>query len=246
MDKKIQNLRKLQQYNNAKIAPFLKGVETASFSVDINRYFTDVDGTIIDKNNVVIPSILKTFYPVYLFGTYDKDGGYYHGLRTVNPSEGTYFVFNGVKGNFFNLLQFSGANNVRNQINDGDHILLYTDDPVNPNFFIWIVITSERRSYASILQNPNRLGMDIFSSKYFADNLLQFNESLQFITFNDIGDFQSREINPYMFKTTDYQQDGFIDIRMQYNLNNYIGIYFPMRFETDNISIIFRYTKLKI
>lgn len=242
-NKALENLKKLKKINNS-VALNLPANIRDSFRIDIKRIYTDTQGTVIDKNNVLIPDALKTDFPVYLFGCFDKDGGYFVGQKNIPAKKNTYFIFTSVYQNgFFDLFQLVGSGNIKEQLNIGDQLFLFTDNVYAPTVFCWIVLSCERLSYASILSNPVVNGIEIIKTKYFSDSLRQFNNSINFVSFDEIGRDKMDGISPLVFKDTDYEQDGFIDLDIRYNLNNYLGIYFYYLFTTNEISFIFEYKK---
>src|SRR6478609_7582332 len=56
----------------------------------IARYYTDVNGTIVDK--ALVPNALKVRYPITLFGQFDRNGGWKKSLQAVPVTPGTYFL----------------------------------------------------------------------------------------------------------------------------------------------------------
>ena len=242
MNKNDIALRKLQKINYAKLPEGISNIQS-SFKLVVRRFVTDVDGTIQDKS--WLPAFAQKKYPVWLFGNFDEAGGYYNGTKLFPLDAGLFYLYTQTVGRNFNLLNFSGANNIKDQLEIGDQVNVFSDSKQFPNFFVWIVITSERRSYASILRNPLNIGMDVFYMKLIVDNQAQFNEVWKLTKFNPIGDYNTDELSPLTYKTVDYQQQLLIDIPFKFAINNYHGLYMYMNFESDAFEIIFRYIKAK-
>lgn len=213
-----------------------------SFTLKVRRYFTDVDGTIVNKNTV--PPILKTKYPVYLFNKFDRDGAYKIANRTNPPLPGTFFAFTSVNQGGFDLLSYSGANNVKEQINTGDIVFVYTDDPNNPNFFIWLIYTIEERSFASILQNVPEKGLNLWKILYFTDSTIQASEQLTIVKENYLGVFISDNIAPLTYALPDYKQDDFIDILLTMKLSDYNGINTYFQFNTEQLDFDLKFVNI--
>ena len=70
--------------------------KNAAFYIEVNRYFTDVDGKVIDKNTV--PIALQTDYPFWMFGEFDRQGGYKQGNQVSPPNLNTPFLGAFTKG----------------------------------------------------------------------------------------------------------------------------------------------------
>lgn len=231
------NVRKIKSFAayQAAILP-----EHKSFKVSVKRYFTDTGGQILGKNTV--PSFAQTKYPVFLFGEFDRAGGYYMGHKEIAPQPGLFYIFNATVSNFFDFIQFSGVNTIVQNLTIGDHVIVYADDPLQPNFFVWFVISGERRAYSSILCNPLRDGIKVFNIKYFTDSFRQLTNDIVFINYDEIGTILSSDkVNPYTFKTPDYQQPDFIDLKINVKITNWNGIYFNYEFDCDNVEFIFNY-----
>lgn len=210
-----------------------------SFRLDVNRWFTTVDGEIIDKNSV--PSNLRTAYPVFLFGNYDKDGNYWIGQKNLPAFNRLQFYFIETYKGYFDQLTFSGFNNVIDKFSTGDILQVYTDNIKAPNYFVWLQISGERRAYSSILSNP--ANQTVFKTKFFTDDERQYLQNLIFVDMDDIGDYVLDYVNPLTFKTSDYAADGFIDIPVPFTIQKNFGLYFYFDFNADLNSFIFNYNK---
>lgn len=215
--------------------------------VIVKRFFTDVDGVIQDKNTIT--DNLKTDYPFFVFGDFDRQGGYNTGLKVMPTLAGQYMMTfvegNGVTSQ--TITGFNGFNNVRSQIKVGDIVHVYTDSLTAPQYFIWIILSSVNGSIASMVGNSEthqrdgvlgKLYMDHF--QYFTDNAdAQWNKAINFVRSTNIASFSNNPVQPYIFKTPYTEQDGFIRIGCHFNLDQYqsIGTYFL--FATEEIQFIF-------
>lgn len=233
-----KGLKRLQSQN--RMLSTAKLDKYPSFRVQVRRFVTNVDGTIIDKNT--LPAFARVKYPVWLFNAYDAAGGYFAGIRNYPVGQGLFYLYNDTYGNTFNLLNFSGANNVKERLTIGDQFFIFSNSEQFPSFFVWIVLSVELRAYGSILNNPLDRGMNILSLQYNADNTLQFQEPIGIVKQNEIGNVNKDEFAPIQYKTPDYQQDTLVLIPFKnFRLNNYVGNYFYMLFDTDQIDMIYRY-----
>lgn len=234
----IENLQKLQAANRNLVN--IPKEKRKSFRLDIRRFYTDVNGQILDKSTV--PDALKVKIPVYIFGNFDKDGNYFIGQKNfpIDNNVLTYYYTETYKG-YFDQLSFSGFNNLQDQLRTGDILQVYTDDIKAPTYFVWIVISGEQRAYSSILAHP--ANQSVFNTKYFSDSELQYLENLFYVKIDEVGNYKIDSINPFVFKNRYYGADGFIDIHNKFSITNFFGIYFYYKFDTDLISLIFNYEK---
>ena len=113
LSEQTRNINKLINHNKAYLESVPK-INYDSFSLKISKFYTDVDGTILDKSTV--PDALMVPFPVYLFNAYDQAGGYLVSNRQLPEQPGTFYLYNATINGAFDLLQFSGANNIRNQL----------------------------------------------------------------------------------------------------------------------------------
>lgn len=214
-----------------------------SFSIKVSKFFTDVDGQIIDKNSV--PIGLQTKYPVFLFNTFDHNGAYKISL-TDTPVQGDAFFYRFyVESEGYDPLQFSGFNTIESQITTGDLVFVFTDDLANPNFFIYLIHSITNRSVASIIKTLPCSGLEMGMLKLFYDNTLNFNELLRFVKTNQLGIYKSDSIAPLAYKTPDYQQVNVIDISLKnFRLTPYLGINTYIQHTSDILEFDFEFLNI--
>ncbi len=239
-DNKLSNLRKLDAYNKSKIRELEAGVNE-SFSITVSKFVTDTDGKII--SNTSIPVQYQQKLPVYLFGEFDRAGGYSIGNRLTPPINDLVYILNDTVGNTFDLLSFSGTNNIKNKLTTGDLYFLYSDSASFPTFFIWVIISAQQRAYSSILKNPIVQGLNVELIKFTTDNDAQFGESWQLVNYNMTGDYKRDFIEPYLYRPPETQQSNLIDMTFSYKIFNFSGIYFYMLYDSDLMSLNFNYKK---
>lgn len=224
-------------------------VKCHSIPVTIKRYFTDVNGTIVDKNTV--PDALKTFYPFFVFGEFDRQGGYGMSLKALAPDPSTKYLLSFVNGNAFMSQMiaggFSGVNDIKNFIAVGDLVHVYTDDNQNPNYFIWIVQTFNQGSLGSVLNNAASAQKDgligpitLESWKFHADNENQFGQPFWLIRSTNITTIQVNQLQPNVFKDPFVEQINLIEVTASFNLDQYLGIGVKFLFDTDIITMNFK------
>ena len=213
-----------------------------SIPLKITRYFTDVNGTIVDKT--LVPASLQTKYPVFLLGQFDRNGGYKKSIASVSPMSNTFYFMSFVQGINSPFLAFTGLNNIKGVIKTGDIVEVYTDNIETPTYFIWFIITAEPVSIASIISNTettqkdNRIGaLYIKNYNYVTDNSSQYFEPIYYTFFDNIGNFRYDTVQPYMFKTPFTEQSGILTIDTDFKLDQYIGINMYFLFSTNEITL---------
>jgi len=221
----------------------------------ISRYYTDVNGTIVDK--ALVPVNLQVRYPITLFGQFDRNGGWKKSLQAVPVTPGTYFLMTFTSGINQPFLAFTGANNIKGKIGLGDVVNVFTDDLENPNYFIWFVLSSDTVSLSSVvsntesIQNDKRIGVLNLKeiNYYFAGSteaiiLEQFSQPLNFLNFDNIGNFRGDDIQPSMFLNPFVRQRGFLTISTPFQIDQYKALVFYMVFNVDSIQMDFIVKKL--
>lgn len=220
----------------------------------VTRYFTDVNGTIVDK--ATVPNKLKVSYPVMFFGQFDRNGGWKKSLQRVPTMPGTFFLMTYTAGINQPFLSFTGANNIKGQIGLGDIVNVFTDDLENPNFFIWLVISSNTVSLSSIVYNTEstqadgRIGalflkeINYFIAGSVQDTRAQFDQSLNFLNFDNVGNFRGDTIQPSIFLNPFVFQKGFLTISTPFKIDQYKAMIFYMIFNIDSLQMDFIVKKI--
>jgi hypothetical protein len=224
-----------------------------TIGISITRYFTDVDGKILDKTSLAIPNNLKVSYPFWMFGAFDHFGGYQLGNQAAPAHGGSVYLCSFVNGRqtSYSITQFSGFNTIQPKLKIGDIIHVFTDNLTNPTFFIWIVQSCDLTPLASIVANSqstqqdNRLGqLNIINLKYQTPNVLQWNQAFNFLFPDNIGDYRTDSYQPLVWRTPQSGFTGTIDIKMKFNIDQYLEIYSYILFSTDSINFTFTVEKL--
>jgi hypothetical protein len=206
-----------------------------TINITVSKYYTDTDGIIIDKNT--LPNNLQEKIPFYLFGKFDKDSHYPIGRKLLPPLGGVKF-YNLYNGSSYDFLIFSGANQIRSRIKGGDMVIVYTDDPINPNYFIWIVVSGNLLPIDSIFNNLDGTLRTDFINYESIQNRENYGENLQYVTFDKIGNQKTQTINPQgIYLPPSTEQNDILRMDLKIVLNNFFGLYSYILFDTDNLSI---------
>lgn len=234
-----------QFYNGSN--PVLQQVHT--IPVQVRRFYTDVDGAIVDK--VTVPAALQTKYPIFLFAQFDRNGGYKRSLQVAPPMPGTHYLMTYTQGITSPFLSFTGFNTIKSMLKTGDVVYIYTDNIENPNYFIWIVLSCDTVSLASIVSNVESTQQDervgalfLKEFNYYVDVRSQFDEAIFFTKFDNIGNYRTDSINPSMNLNPHVEQVGLLTIAAPFKLDQYIGIALYMQYASDSIGFDFQVIKI--
>lgn len=235
-------------YPRKAILPIVKrDPRLADIQVNVKRFFTDVDGTILDKNNVAIPSGMKVDYGFSLFGEFDRQGGYalmnkIIGVQGIAKWVGTY-----VYGKNDGFLQFNTFGGIYDQMTIGDIYHVYTDDLNNPNFFVFVIISNPFAAMGSITANTAfqqieamQKYLDIANFKLFVDNNGQYTAPITLITTDSIGTNKKDSLNPYASRSVDDKQNEFIQVNVSMKITQYTQIASIIKFNSDVVNYEFK------
>lgn len=215
------------------------------FPIQVRRYFSDVDGGEIAKG--AAPAAMQISYPVYMFGNFDKGGGYRIANGQCPALGGTFYVMTYVHGFGQSFLPFNGGlNTIKNKLLIGDIVSIFADSLDFPTTFVWIVQSNPNTSLCAVVENlESETGiLPVEKFQYFADSNAQYGEAFRFDKANRVGDFKENQHNPNVFKSPDFtNQNNFIDIRLKFKLDQYLGINFYFQFVTNVINFNFLINK---
>lgn len=232
------------------VAPNTVLVRKHTIPVIVKKLYTDVDGVVIDKNT--IPAAIQKKVPVFLLGGFDLEGGYKIGLQSIAPDENLKYLLtfvNGKGSSFANVVGFSGLSTIQGYLKTGDIVQVYTDDLLNPSYFIWIVVQNTYASIASIIgntestQNDKRIGpIMIEEIHYKADIEDQLKEAIQILHYSNIGTWRANQIDPLgMYRTPFDVQTGLVRIPLKpLLLTQYFGLAMSIVFDSDSFQIDFK------
>lgn len=227
-----------------------------SVPITVKRFFTDVDGVILAKNDVLIPAAMKVRYPVLMFGTFDMNSGYRAGINVCAPGVGVNYLksfVNGISSTSYSVLGITGLNEIQGQLNLGDIVHVFCDDIQNPSYFCWIVQTSNGLSGLSSVimnlmtnQNDNRLGkLYIYEVMLNTSDPNQWKQVINFTVYDNLGNYSNDSINPKMFRGPFTELDNLIRLDTQFLADQYLGVNTFIDFDTDNLTFDFNIRKIE-
>jgi hypothetical protein len=220
-----------------------------TFSILVKRYFTDIDGALIDK--AAAPAVMQTDYPFFMLADFDRAGAYKQGIALLPPSNGVVYLCSFVYG--VGLLpegiQFNPNEQISGNLLLGDIVHLFADDRQSPTAFCWIVQTSQTVSVASVIGNTETEQDDKIIGRlycngfqYATDNQNQWDENLVLYTLDNLGDYKKNDLGNYVFKSPfiPNSQTQVIELEVKFPINQFIGLATYFAFDTDTIKFNFK------
>jgi hypothetical protein len=174
-----------------------------SIALNIRRYSTDANGTII--NDAIVPASMQVAYPFHLFGQFDKESGYAIADKATRDKNNTKLFSVYVWGLNSPLFFFNPLADINGKFQKGDVIFVYVDDLTSPTCFSFVIVNSQDGNYASIAAITMTTQLD--SNNWGAFKLFEIQESwtddaqldqLWFLIHTKFdGRFQSDNKSPY-------------------------------------------------
>lgn len=206
-------------------------------AIKVARYFTDVNGTVIDKTDAgLIAAGMVESYPVFILGEWDRQGGYRVGLSICPPIGNIRplitFV-NGVTGTSHNYITpFSIFNTIQQRLNIGDIVQVFVNDISSPSYFAWIVYSNNVAPLASIIANLATTQDDRRLMKLKATEInfvctnftLQLSEQWNYYHVDNIGRIKNNGISYNMFNTPMRVLPNVLTFQTSFDINQYVGI----------------------
>jgi len=127
-------------------------------SLNVKRYTTDANGTILD--DVAIPVNLKKPFPYYLFGEFDRNGGYAIADQVLSKLYGTILLGVYTWGNNTPLFFPNPLATINNEFRKGDMLFVYVDNLNAPSYYIFVVISAQNGPYVSLISQLNTTQLD--------------------------------------------------------------------------------------
>jgi len=222
--------------------------DQGSLNINVKRYVTDGNGAVISKN--ALPANLQKAFPVYLLGNFDRVGGYNIGQKTVPQPQGLPFVMTYVNGYSNTFLSQTGFTEVSNNFKIGDIISVFTDDLLNPSYYVFIVQTCDYGSLASIISNTQTQQQDGVIGKMVVKNIAyqvdqdnQISETWQMVTLDNLGQFKQQPFLPIMYKQPLYRLSDFVELPVSFLMTQFTSINFLMQFASDSLTVNLRIAK---
>lgn len=224
------------------------------------RYFTDVNGTIIDKADAgLVAAGMATSYPLFVLGEFDREGGYRTGLSQVSPVNVAGFdppkyltsFVNGVTGTSHSVVTpFSPFNTIQPQLKNGDLVTVYVDNAATPNYYCFMVLTNNYAAMSSIMSNLKSSQADRRLGKLFVYEInwysleAQWELPFNFIQSDNLGTWTNNPVQPSTFKTPFNVLEGFITVKTAFMLDQFMELAVLFLLASDTMSFNFNIQKI--
>jgi len=229
--------------------------KNAGLFVHVKRLFSDVNGALLLKTDPSIPPALLTNYPFWMFGEFDRLGGYRVGNQINPPLPGTFYVTSFVNGVDTPFLFGTGLNTVQNFINVGDVVHIFTDNLNAPSTYVWIIQHCDSASLGSVYANataPENQKIDIEGINYFAytagDPVKQFSQNINLTRMDVLGTYVNQPFPPTGFYQIDDKQAYFIRIPLKTQVDQYnlISSYIDFTIDDVQLSLLLKKNTIKV
>jgi hypothetical protein len=222
--------------------------KNTGLTVIVKRFFTDVNGTIVAKS--LVPLSMQVDYPFWMFGQFDKSGGYKIGNVIAPPNINTPYLGSFVIGLDMPYLFGTGLNTIQRQTTIGDVVHVFTDNIDAPNYYAFIVQTSESASISSIYFNAieaeknkihiNGINMFVYSN---GQPSLQFAKNVNLTRIDSLGAYVNHPETFLAFDQVDNKQAYFITVPLKMAVDQYNLVSSYIDFSADQIQFAFKILK---
>jgi hypothetical protein len=216
-----------------------------NLSLNISRFYTDMNGVVLSK--LLVPSTMQQKVPFWLFNKFDKDGAFLIG-QTIKPVRpGMYYLYNYIVDNQYNFLDFQIGNEIKKLLKSGDMLLVFGDDTILPNTLCLIVVHSDYVAYGSFIAGMQGKNYLLDSIQYFSDNTNNWLECLNITNENDFGVYKDNQLQPIAYKNPyQYQPDMLQMENVNISLSDKTGISSYFLFDTNAIELNFFFKESSI
>jgi len=236
------------------LAKAIRPSDLLNYAINLNvkRVYTDVNGTIIDK--ALAPVALQVRYPVFILGAFDFKGGYRKALESTPPEVGVKYLKTFING-LNSASEVTGVNiaaDIQGQLKVGDIVSVYTDSYTIPNYYVWIIVSANNASIASIMLNLSTTQKDdVYNRLYIEDihylttntNVNQWNESIYRISINNIGLNNTDSFQPLIYKTPYTFLNNVLIMGVRFKATQFIGFSTYIQYATEDIQFILKVKK---
>lgn len=218
-----------------------------TLAINIKRYTTDSNGVILA--DAAVPASQKKAFPFHLFGEFDRQSGY--AVADQIASERAESILFGVYvwGNNTPLFYFNPLSDVNTKFKKGDVLFVYVDDLNAPNYFTFIVVSSQVGGYASLVSQSNISQIDdngawgvfkFFELQYTWVNDEQLANPIYQINTRFNSAFKYDVFDPLAFRYIQQKTDvRTLVMPIEMLLNQYIGLTSFLAFENSLLSLSF-------
>jgi len=222
--------------------------KNVGLTVIVKRFFTDVNGTLVDKS--LVPIAMQVDYPFWMFGQFDKSGGYKIGNQIAPPNFATPYLGSFVIGLDMPYLFATGVNTIQRQTTIGDVVHVFVDDLNAPSYYAFIVQTSESAAVSSIYFNAiesedkkihiRGINMFVYSD---GQPSLQFAKNVNLTRIDLLGSYVNHPETFLAFDQVDNKQAYFITVPLVMTVDQYNLVSSYIDFSADQVQFAFKLLK---
>jgi len=214
--------------------------------VTVKRFYTDVNGTVIDKNDPMVPALAKTYFPFWMFGQYDAWGGYRIGNQIFKPDLNAPYVGTFIVGKDVPFLFATGLNDIKDRLLIGDVVHIYTDNISAPTVYIWVVQSCGAVSLASVYSNASaseheKIRIKAINFFAFTNNSpnFQFARPIHLTKIDVVGSYVDDSFDALSYDQTFNKQHGFVTVPISLEVDQYHMLTSAIAFEIDVLNFSF-------
>lgn len=223
--------------------------------ISVFKYFTDTDGYLLAPGDV--PEVLQNdLYPVWMFGNYDRKGGYLVSQQATPPKSAFYimsYTF-GIGTPFLYPPVIGLYGGIYSKLKLGDIVHIYTDDYNAPSYYIWIIQRVPNASVSSIVENTSttqadgKLGeIEIKTARVYLfdaqnDQVVlgrQFQQPLRLIKFDNAGNFKEDQAALSIYLNPMNEQRNIVEVRIDFKVTQFRSINFLLDPFIDRVDFLF-------
>lgn len=223
----------------------------AGLQITINRFFTDINGTVILKTDpAVIAAGLDVQMPVWMFGQFDRNGGYRIGNQVTPPAVkstnngNVQYLGTFIYGLDMPFLFATGLNTIKNQMSIGDIAHIFTDSLDAPSVYCWVIQSGKSASLASIMANAiasEKEKINVKGLNYFFndDSNIQYIKNMNVTRIHHDGSYFNIPQNILgSIQIFDKQSFAYVPIQFVVDQYNLVSTYIAIELNSIQFSFI--------
>jgi hypothetical protein len=257
----------MRQNINTAMREAMSKAKTQLFSVKCTalvRFTSYKAGIWSEELKAGLPAVMQNFdFPLFFMGAFDAPS-YEVGLKLyqMNLKNSIYpflpyqvlvdpkWIFNGAYFHGTGQGFFAGSppayvaaypSTAFQFLKLGDLVLQYDSSDVSGYYQAFVIITCDKMSYQSFLQESSFKHVTTRNILYFSDNLQNYNEPINIMKFSPVGLYKIDQYNALASKPIDTVQQDFIKMDLQLPLDRYMGLYTRMKFNTNLLALEFNF-----
>ncbi len=222
----------------------------AGLQITINRFHTDINGTIISKTDPVVTGAgMNVEFPIWMFGQFDRNGGYRVGNQVTPPTKlstglgDVQYLGTFIQGLDLPFLFATGLNNIKAKMNLGDIAHVFTDSLDIPSVYAFVIQAGKSASLASIMSNAiasehEKIYVKGLNYFFASEANIQYIRNMNVTRIDHVGAYENTPTNILgSIQTFDKQAFVYFPIQFKVDQYNLLSTYIPL--EIDNLQFSF-------